>query len=76
MTASFVTGFWFFPSKAIKVVSGTAGPCERGYYFCETMEIVNQAAKPGARLFSVLTYKYHFRPDLFQCAFDHRRNPR
>jgi hypothetical protein len=72
MTAFFVTGFWYFPAKAMKVASGTAGPCERGHYFCETMEIINQAAAPGARVFSVLTYKYHFRPDLFQCAFDHR----
>jgi hypothetical protein len=72
MTAFFVTNYWYFPTRAMKVASGTAGPCERGHYFCETMEIINQAAPAGARVFSALTYKYYFRPDIFQCAFDHR----
>ena len=75
MTASFTTGFYFFPMDTAKVAFGTALPCDRGLHFCEGMNIINRTAPPGARVYSVLSYKYYLRPDLIQCSYDHRTVP-
>lgn len=70
MTAGYSMHVYFDASKALKVMLGTASPCERGLEWCHPMNAVNQAAPKGARVLSVSTYKYYLRPDLAQCSYD------
>jgi hypothetical protein len=72
MTASFTIGFYYFPAQALKVMLGTALPCERGLLWCGPMDMVNRVAPEGARVLSFSSYKYYLRPDLIQCSYDHR----
>ena len=70
MTVSFSMHVYFDASKALKVMLGTASPCERAWDWCRPMNAVNQAAPKGARVLTVSTYKYYLRPDLAQCTYD------
>ena len=58
--------------KALRAMLGVARPCERAWDWCRPMMAVNELAPRGARVLSISTYKYYLRPDLMQCAFDHR----
>ena len=70
MSVSFSMHVYFDASKALKVMLGTASPCERAWDWCRPMNAVNQAAPKGARVLTVSTYKYYLRPDLAQCTHD------
>ena len=70
MSVSFSIRAYFDASRALKVMLGTASPCERAREWCRPMEEVNQAAPKGARVLTVSTYKYYLRPDLAQCSYD------
>jgi hypothetical protein len=72
LTARFTMGVYFHTAQAIKLVLGTAAPCEGAWDWCRPMMAVNELAPKGTRVFSVSKFKYYLRPDLIQCANEHR----
>ena len=72
ITANFSFGGYFLPAQSARIAFRLAPPCEAKYQWCPPMETVNRLAPPGARVLSISTYKYYLRPDLIQCAYDHR----
>jgi hypothetical protein len=58
----------FFPNATIQYLTGTLDQCDRDGVYCTAMELLNQDAKPGSRIYLATYLHYWLRGDLLQCV--------